>query len=98
MQKTMYVYILQCSDNSYYTGVTSNIDLRIKRHEEGFYKGSYTYNKRPVKLVYSAMFNDTSQAFAFEKQIKGWSRAKKEALMKNDFDKLIELSNQKKHG
>src|SRR5690606_40472044 len=81
--KEYYVYILQCKDGSYYTGVTNDIDRRLWEHQEGINNECYTYRRRPVKLVYVENFNDVNQAIAFEKQIKGWSRKKKEALIQD---------------
>ena len=79
--KHYYVYILKCSDDSYYTGVTNNIDRRFAEHKTGENNKSYTYNRRPVELVFCEEFNDVNQAIAFEKQVKGWTRKKKEAIM-----------------
>jgi putative endonuclease len=90
--KTYYVYILECSDGSYYTGVTNNIDTRLAQHKSGENKHAYTYSRRPVKIVYCTSFNDINQAISFEKQIKGWNRRKKEALINNDIDRLKEFS------
>jgi len=92
--KDYFVYILECSDDSYYTGVTNNLERRINEHQSGFIKG-YTINKLPVTLVFSARFADINEAISFEKQVKGWSRKKKEALINSDFDLLIKLSNTK---
>ena len=91
MIKDYFVYIVQCSDESYYTGITSNLEKRINEHNSGLFKG-YTSSRLPVKLVYSNHFNDVNEAIHAEKQIKGWSRAKKEALIKGDFDALVVLS------
>jgi putative endonuclease len=88
------VYILKCSDQSYYTGVTNNLEKRFAEHQSGFIKG-YTSTRLPVELIFSANFIDVNQAIGFEKQIKGWSRKKKEALIKGDFDSLIQLSKSK---
>ncbi len=71
-----YVYILKCSDNSYYTGKTDNIDIRIEQHNSGTFKG-YTYKRRPVKLLWSQGFLSHIEATKTERQIKGWTRAKK---------------------
>ncbi|MBS1528635.1 MAG: GIY-YIG nuclease family protein [Bacteroidetes bacterium] len=83
-----FVYILRCADNSYYTGVTNNMERRLYEHENGLEPGSYTFKRRPVKLVYCERFSDINQAIAFEKQVKGWRRAKKEALIGNRWDLL----------
>jgi len=78
--KTSYVYILLCSDNTYYTGVTADVYKRFDEHQDGRFYGSYTYNRRPLKLVYFYYFMDIEQAFSLEKQIKKWTQAKKESL------------------
>ena len=93
--KDYFVYILKCSDDSYYTGVTNNLEKRINEHQSGIIKG-YTSKKLPVKLVFSERFNDITQAIKFEKQIKGWSRKKKEVLINQNLDLLVQLSNLKK--
>jgi putative endonuclease len=86
------VYILLCSDNSYYTGITNDIERRFGEHETGFNTSCYTYKRRPIKLVFNEFFTDVNQAIAFEKQVKGWRRAKKEAIINGDWDLLPELS------
>ncbi len=86
------VYILRCSDNSYYTGVTNNMVRRLWEHEQGTNKGSYTFGRRPVSLVYQEQFQFINHAINFEKQIKGWRRKKKEALINQRWDLLPELS------
>jgi putative endonuclease len=93
--KAMYVYILECSDNSYYTGVTNNADKRLIEHNQGLDNSCYTFSRRPVKMVFCERFNAPKQAIAFEKKLKGWSRAKKEAIIKGDWDKLPGLSKSK---
>jgi putative endonuclease len=95
--KMMYVYILECSDRSFYTGVTNDIDRRVDEHQSGENKEAYTYSRRPVKLVYSEFFIDPTDAINFEKQIKGWTRKKKIALIKGDFKALVRLSNHNKN-
>ena len=93
--KLSYVYILKCSDDSYYTGVTSNLEKRIIEHKSGKHIDSYTYKRRPLDMVFYAEFTDVSLAIQSEKQIKKWSRAKKEALISNQYDKLPNLSKKK---
>ncbi len=93
----MYVYILECSDHSFYTGVTNDIDRRFEEHQSGENKEAYTYSRRPVKLVYSEFFIDPTDAINFEKQIKGWTRKKKIALINGDFKALVRLSNHNKN-
>ena len=97
MNKFMNVYILKCRDNSFYTGVTSELEKRIHQHEIGFFKECYTFDKRPVQLVFQKEFDSTNEAFAFEKRVKGWSRAKKEALISGNIDELKRLSNHNKY-
>lgn len=84
MIKDYFVYILECSDGSYYTGVTSNLERRINQHSSGLIKG-YTSSRLPLSLVYSNRFTNVTDAITAEKQIKGWSRAKKQALNKWGF-------------
>ena len=90
--KLYYVYIVRCSDNSYYTGMTNSIDRRLFEHNSGKNPDSYTFNRRPVELVWFESFSDPTQAIMIEKKIKGWSRRKKEALINEDWDKLVQYS------
>ncbi|QLE02347.1 GIY-YIG nuclease family protein [Galbibacter sp. BG1] len=90
--KIYYVYILQCKDDSYYIGITSNLLGRIVSHNEGKKKDAYTYTRRPVELKWFAEFTDVNLAIKKEKQLKGWSRRKKKALIEEDWDRLIEFS------
>jgi putative endonuclease len=86
------VYILRCSDNSYYTGLTKqDIEARVWEHNEGVYDG-YTAKRRPVELVFMEVYDRIIDAIAREREIKGWSRRKKEALMAYDYDALPALS------
>jgi putative endonuclease len=93
--KQSFVYILKCSDTSYYTGVTNNLTSRMFKHNTGFYPDSYTFSKRPLSLVFYCEFTDINLAIETEKQIKKWSRAKKEALINGDFDLLVNLAKKK---
>ena len=86
-----HVYILCCADGSYYTGHTDNLEARLVAHEGGLISG-YTKFRRPVQLVYSQAFDTRDEAFREERQIKGWTRAKKEALMGQNWGSLVELS------
>jgi len=86
-----YVYILRCCDDSYYTGKARDLDARLSQHQEGI-GSEYTKRRRPVKCVWSDIFPNDEQAFEAERKIKGWSRAKKEALIRGDFSLLHELS------
>ena len=76
-----YIYILLCSDNSLYTGFTTDLEQRVKDHNEG--KGSkYVRSKLPVKLIYSERYRSKSEALKRERQIKGWRRKKKIKILK----------------
>ncbi len=88
-----YVYIVECSDKSYYVGVTNDVQNRIRQHNEGINPTSYTHSRRPVVLKYVAHYQDINQAISWEKQIKGWSRKKKQALMVGNWDEIVRLSN-----
>jgi predicted GIY-YIG superfamily endonuclease len=82
------VYMLECADGSYYVGMTERLELRLAEHQSGFDPSSYTYRRRPVKLVWSQDFQSQQQAFFRERQVKGWSRAKRIALIHGDWDKI----------
>jgi putative endonuclease len=90
--KNYFVYILQCSDDSYYTGVTNNVERRLYEHQNGLIDNCYTHGRRPIKLVCVEVFNDIVRAIAREKQIKGWKRVKKQALIKKSYESLPKLS------
>ncbi len=90
--KNSYVYILKCSDNTFYTGVTSNLQGRLLEHQSSKYPDSYTSQRLPVELVYYAEFTDINYAIATEKQVKNWSHAKKEALIAGEFKELPNLA------
>ncbi|TXE06736.1 GIY-YIG nuclease family protein [Gelidibacter salicanalis] len=83
-----YVYILKCADDSYYTRITNDVARRFEEHQLGKHKDCYTFKKRPVKMEFYQEFNDVLQAIFYEKKLKGWSRAKKKALIEGDFDRL----------
>ncbi len=89
-----FVYILKCADGSYYVGHTDNIEKRIIEHKSGTHKG-FTSRRLPVKLVFQQEFESRDAAFVAERKIKEWSRKKKEALIKRDFDLLSEFSKKK---
>ena len=89
------VYILLCSDKTYYTGITSHLKKRLEQHISGYFKNSYTCSRRPVKLVYYVEFTDVQLAIDSEKKIKKWSKAKKEALIHQEFEKLPNLARKK---
>ncbi len=86
-----WVYILECSDGSCYTGSTTDLEHRLAEHQEGAYSG-FTACRRPVTLVFSQQTASSDEAFRLEKQIKGWSRKKKEALIAEKHHLLPGLS------
>lgn len=94
--KRYFVYIVECADGYYYTGITNNVERRLSEHNNGLDSSSYTYSRRPVILVFQYAFNNPKQAIAFEKQVKGWSRKKKEAIINNRWELLVELSKSKR--
>ena len=92
MLKEYYVYILKCNDNSYYTGVTSNIQNRISQHISGYYESCYTFSRRPIEIVFLQSYFSILDAISFEKKIKRWSRKKKEALIEERWEDLVKYS------
>jgi predicted GIY-YIG superfamily endonuclease len=98
MEKTRFhmawMYILKCADGSYYVGSTKNLDLRINQHQLG--KGSiYTSGRLPVELVYGEEYDRIADAYACEKQIQNWGRAKRDALINGDLEVLPPLAKKK---
>jgi putative endonuclease len=91
-----FVYILRCADGRYYTGTArGELERRVAEHNAGTYAG-FTAKRRPVTLVFSQWFDRITDAIAAEQRIKGWSRAKKEALIDGDFERLRLLSKRKR--
>ena len=86
-----YVYMLRCVDYSYYVGHTDDLEGRIAQHHAGEIPG-YTQNRRPVLLVFLQEFATREEALAAERQLKGWSRAKKEALILQNWDRVRRLA------
>ena len=91
-----FVYILECADKSYYVGVTNDLEIRLAQHSKGENPLSYTFSRRPLILKYFQRFDYIEHAIEFEKQVKGWSRKKKEALFQENWEEIIRLSNFKK--
>jgi putative endonuclease len=89
----LYVYMLRCSDGSYYVGSATGNDLapRVDQHNAGSYPG-YTFSRRPVTLVWAEYFDRITDGIATERRIKGWSRSKKEALIRSDWQTISTLS------
>jgi putative endonuclease len=88
------MYILKCADDSFYTGSTFNLEKRILEHNQGL-GGKHTNNKLPISLIYCEEYDSIDDAFKREKQIKGWSHAKKHALANGELTRLRELSRKK---
>ena len=86
-----FMYILECSDKSYYVGSTKYLELRLLQHQSGE-GANHTKKRLPVKLVYFEEYDHVAKAFYREKQVQGWSRKKKEALIARQYDKLPALS------
>lgn len=86
-----WMYLLECSDGSCYAGSTTDLELRVAQHNGGI-GAKYTARRRPVKLVYAAEFNSIEQAYRFEKQVQGWRRDKREALIRGDYEGLPALA------
>ncbi len=86
-----WTYMLKCADGHFYTGHTDNLEARIGAHQSGAI-GGYTHSRRPVELVWSETFGTREEALAAERQIKGWSRAKKRALIAGDWDLISVLA------
>jgi len=93
--KQSFVYILECSDGTFYTGVTSNLEKRVFEHKKGKHQDSYAFTRRPLKLVFFCEFTDINMAIEKEKQIKKWSQAKKGALIRGDYLALPNLAKKK---
>jgi putative endonuclease len=86
-----YMYILECSDGSYYTGSTKDLVKRLWEHENGL-GSNFTKKKRPVKLVYCEEYDRIDDAFFREKQVQGWNRSKKKAVIDGKYDELPDLA------
>ena len=86
-----FAYMLRCSDGTYYVGSTNNLDIRLAQHQAGE-GAAYTRRRRPVELVWFEEFSRVDQAFTREKQVQGWSRAKREALIAGNCQLLPALS------
>ena len=86
-----FVYILECSDKSLYTGHTDNLEARLGAHHRGTFRG-YTSRRRPLRLLFVEEFATREEALAAERQIKGWRRAKKLALARGDWEEVQRLA------
>jgi predicted GIY-YIG superfamily endonuclease len=89
---TGYLYILRCADGSYYTGTTrTSLDRRVAKHQAGTF-GGYTSTRRPVELAFHQELQRITDAISAERQVKGWRREKKEALIRGDWALLPALA------
>lgn len=89
---SFWVYMLRCADGSYYTGHTDSLEGRVGQHLTGAIPSCYTFSRRPVELVFSQEFATREEALASEQQIKGWSRKKKEAMIRGDWIEVSRLA------
>ena len=87
-----YTYIVECSDGSYYCGSTWQLDRRIWEHNHSPNGAAYTRHRRPVQLVWAVEFDSIAAAFEFEKQVQNWGRAKREALIRGEYEVLPQLA------
>src|SRR5262245_49376050 len=86
-----WMYVLACADNSYYVGHTDDLEKRVAAHNDGTF-GGYTATRRPTTLVYAEAYDSRDEAFRRERQVKGWSRRKKQALIRQDWIELQRLA------
>ena len=86
-----WTYILECADGTYYVGSTVDLDRRLLQHQEGL-GAAYTRRRRPVRLMWAAEFEHVGAAYALEKQVQGWRRAKRQALIEGRYDDLPGLA------
>jgi len=94
---SFWVYIVKCADSSYYTGHTDSLERRLQQHHMGTIAGCYTLKRRPLQLVFSQDFPTREEALASEWQIKGWSRKKKEAMIRGDWAEVSRLAKAPHH-
>lgn len=90
-----WTYMLHCADRSFYVGHTDNLEIRVAQHDAGEISG-YTQTRLPIKLVWSQEFATRIEALEAERQIKGWSRAKKLALIRGDWKLISKLAGSNK--
>lgn len=91
-----WVYILKCNDNSFYTGHTDNLEKRLEQHIKKAFISCYTATRLPVNLVFSQEFATREEALTAERKIKGWSRIKKDALIRGDWSAISQHAKRKK--
>lgn len=90
-----WVYILKCADDSYYVGHSDDLGKRIAQHQQGTFLTCYTFNRRPIELVFSQDCQTREESLALERKLKGWNRAKKAALIRNDWAEISRLARNK---
>jgi putative endonuclease len=89
---SFWVYILRCSDGRYYTGHTEDLDVRLAQHQQGYFRECWTYRRRPLELVWSEEMPTRDEALVAERIVGGWSRGKKEALIRGDWTMVSHLA------
>ena len=88
-----WLYVVRCTDGSFYTGTTrADVETRVGQHNAGMFPDSYTFRRRPVTLVFAEHFPTITDAIAMERQVKGWSRRKKQAMIDREWEILPQLS------
>jgi putative endonuclease len=91
-----FLYILRCADGSYYVGTSRNdLEIRVAEHNAGIF-GGYTAKRRPVSLFFAQHFESIRDVIAAERQVKGWSRSKKEALARGDWESISMLAQRRR--
>ncbi len=95
---SFWVYILRCADGSYYTGHTDDLEMRIAQHVEGAIPSCHTHSRRPVQCIFAQDHVSREEALTAERQIKGWSRKKKEAMMRGDWAEVSRLGRSRTSG
>ena len=93
-----WTYMLQCTDGSYYVGHSEDLEYRLGQHHTGAFRDYYTFKRRPLQLVWSQEFPTRIEALGAERRIKGWRRAKKQALIAGDWERIGQLARGKDQG
>ena len=87
-----WIYMLRCADTSFYVGHTDDLEQRLSQHDRGTFQQCYTFQRRPVTLVYCQSFVTRAEALAMERRVKGWNRAKKVALQNGDWREISRIA------
>ncbi|NNM77953.1 GIY-YIG nuclease family protein [Sphingomonas sp. ID1715] len=85
-------YMLRCADSRYYTGHTEDLEVRLAQHQQGYFRACWTYKRRPVELVWCEAFPTRHEALEAERVVGGWSKLKKEALIRGDWTMVSHLA------